>query len=306
MSRVVVAGENLVDRIVRADGTTVHAVGGGPFNTARTIARLGGDVAYLGRVSRDRDGRAIRAALEADGVDCSLVVGTDDPTTLAIAELGEDGSASYRFSVDGTAAAGLTPDDVGDAVGPTTRALHVGTLGLVLEPMAGALAGLVAEAPDGVLVMVDPNVRPSAIRDAARYRAVLAGILARADVVKISSEDARWLDPGREPADTAAALVAGGVRVVLLTAGGAAVVAVTRMRPIEVAVPRVSVVDTVGAGDAFGGGFLASWLDRGLGRADLDDDGAVIACVERAVRVAGLTCTRPGADPPWTAEVDAR
>lgn len=305
MTRIVVAGENLIDLIVRADGVITPIAGGGPYNTARAIGRLGGDVAYLGRISRDRFGRDIRARLVADGVSPALIVDTDDPTTLALAELDASGAASYHFYVDGTAAAGLTPADVASAIGPDTQAIHAGTLGLVLEPMADATVALVDAAPDHVLVMVDPNVRPSIIRDAARYRGHLGAALARADVVKISTEDAAWLSPAQDPRAYAAELVASGVRVVLLTAGGDGVAVVTPSGIAEVAVPRVAVVDTVGAGDSFGGGFLVSWLDRGLGRADLGDHAAILACVERAVRVAAITCTRAGAEPPTTAELDA-
>lgn len=304
MTRVVVAGENLIDLIVRADGTITPVAGGGPYNTARTIGRLGGDVAYLGRISRDRFGRGIRAALIADGVSPALVVDTDDPTTLALAELDASGAASYHFYVDGTAAAGLTPEDVAGAIAADTQAIHAGTLGLVLEPMAQATVALVAAAPERILVMVDPNVRPSIIRDADRYRGHLDAALARADVVKVSVEDAAWLSPAQDPRAYAADLVARGARVVLLTAGGDGVAVVTPGDVTEVPVPRVEVVDTVGAGDSFGGGFLISWLDRGLGRTDLDDRSAVLACVERAVRVAAITCTRAGAEPPTKTDLE--
>jgi fructokinase len=303
MTRIIVAGENLIDLIVRADGTITPIAGGGPYNTARTIGRLGGDVAYLGRISRDRFGRDIRSRLLADGVSPALIVDTDDPTTLALAELDASGAASYHFYVDGTAAAGLAPADVAGAIATDTQAIHAGTLGLVLEPMAQATVALVAAAPADVLVMVDPNVRPSIIRDAARYRGHLDAVLARADVVKISTEDAGWLAPDLPSRAYAARLVESGARVVLLTDGGEGVAVVTPDGITEVPVPSVDVVDTVGAGDSFGGGFLVSWLDRGLGRDDLGDRDAVLGCVERAIRVAAITCTRAGAEPPTRADL---
>ena len=84
---IIVAGEALIDRIVQPDGREVAVPGGGPFNTARTIGRLGGEVAFLGRLSTDRSGMALRAALAADGVDLRWVASTDAATTEAIAEL---------------------------------------------------------------------------------------------------------------------------------------------------------------------------------------------------------------------------
>ena len=305
MSRIVVGGESLIDLIVRGDGRITPVAGGGPFNTARTIGRLGGDVAFLGRLSRDRFGRGMRDRLAQDGVGASLIVDTDDPTTLALAELDESGAAAYRFYVDGTSAPGLTVADTAAAVMDDTQALHVGTLGLVLTPMADALAGLVAAAPDRLLVMVDPNCRPSIIRDEPGYRARLERVLARADVVKVSTDDVEWLAPGTDHRAWATDLVSRGPRVVLLTAGGGGVAIVTPDGIADIPVPRVEVVDTVGAGDAFGGGFLVSWLERGLGRGDLGDHVAIVACVERAVKVAALTCQRAGAEPPTRSELDA-
>jgi fructokinase len=74
---------------------------------------------------------------------------------------------------------------------------------------------------------------------------------------------------------------------------------------VSVPVPVVAVVDTVGAGDAFGGGFLAAWERSGRTRADLLNLASVVEAVRFAIRVASLTCTRPGADPPTITELDA-
>lgn len=63
------------------------------------------------------------------------------------------------------------------------------------------------------------------------------------------------------------------------------------------------VADTIGAGDAFGGGFLAAWIGAGHDRAGLDDEAAVIEATRSAIRVASFTCTRPGAEPPTAAEL---
>src|SRR5436853_2204486 len=164
---VVVAGESLIDRITDADGSVTDVLGGGPLNTARALARLGGRVAFLGRISTDAGGQRLRAALVADRVDVSLVVSTTDPTLIAHAMLDPDGNATYRFGPPGNAAAGLRPDDVPSGLAATTAALHVGTLGLVFEPTADTIAELVAGVPPGTLVVLDPNIRGAAIEDVA-------------------------------------------------------------------------------------------------------------------------------------------
>ena len=123
-------------------------------------------------------------------------------------------------------------------------------------------------------------------------------MLARADVVKVAGDDLEWLDPGSPTLDTARGLLALGPKVVLFTDGGEGVHVLTADGSFAVDVPRVDVFDTVGAGDSFGGGFLATWIDAGLGRGDLGDLAALRAATERAVLVAGITCTRAGAEPP--------
>ena len=301
---IVVAGESLIDLIVRPSGDVVPVPGGGPYNVARTIGRLGGSVAFLGRLSTDRFGELLRSRLGADGVDLSQAVATDDPTTLALAELDASGSATYRFYLDGTSAPGLMPADVPE----TSRdldAVHVGTLGLLLEPIASTLEGWLATLPPRVLVMVDPNCRPSATRDPAAYRARMTRILRRADVVKVSTEDLAFLSPGRSPEGAAADILGLGAAVVLVTAGGRSVRVITGAGSADLRVPAVGVVDTVGAGDSFGGGFLAEWIARGRDRAALADLDALAQVASFAIRVAAITCQRPGADPPTRAEVDS-
>ena len=300
---IVVAGEALIDLLVHAGGQLVAVPGGGPFSTARTIARLGGEVAFLGRLSNDRFGVTLREALAADAVDLDLVETTEAPTTLAIAELDGRGSATYRFHTAETAAPELTAQAVRRAMARRPYALHVGTLGLVLEPMASALAAGVESAPDATLVMIDPNCRPLVIADRDAYLDRLGRVVRRADVVKVSADDAAYISPGAPLKEAAHDLLEAGPSVVLATDGGRAVLVVGRGFTFEVEVPTVPIVDTVGAGDAFGGAFLARWVGRGLGRADLADDAAVREAVNAAVDVASLTCQRAGAEPPRRNEV---
>lgn len=302
---IVVAGESLVDLLVADDGTVVATPGGGPYNVARTLGRLGRPVAYLGRLSTDRFGQILRAHLAADGVDLGLAPATDDPTMLAVAELDDAGTAHYRFHSAATAAAGLALRDVPDGLPASAIALHVGTLGLVLEPMAETIEGLVAGAAPSVLVMADPNCRPAAIRDEPAYRARLDRILARADVIKVSTDDLAWLEPDLDPVAVARRLLARGPAIALVTDGGRPVRIVPGVAGdvVIVDVPAVRVVDTIGAGDAFGAGFLAAWTGAGRGRTELRDVEFVAAATRLAVEVGARTAGRAGAEPPILAEL---
>jgi len=300
---IVVAGESLVDLLVRRDGGVTATPGGGPFNVARALGRLGQPVTFLGRLSTDPFGRLLRAGLVADGVDLRLAPTTDDPTLLAVADIDDDGIATYQFHTVGSAAVGLTSSDIPSGLPSDTTALHVGTLGLVLEPMASTIAELVAAAPRDVLVMADPNCRPAAIGDPVAYRDRLASVFARVDVVKLSTDDLLWLDPDPDAVGAVRRLLEQGPAIVLLTSGGGPTRIVSRRNVIAVAVPAVTVVDTVGAGDAFGAGFLAAWTRAGRGRADLGDLGAVTDATRFAIEVGSRTVGRAGADPPTLTEL---
>ena len=302
---IVVGGEALVDLVVR-DGDEVAAhLGGGPFNCARTLGRLEQPVAYLGRLSSDRFGLRLRAQLEEDGVRLDAVVATDDPTTLALAEVDAQGTAAYRFYVAGTSAAGLTPEAALEVLPERVEMLHAGTLGLVFEPTAQALEAVIERVAGGALVMLDLNCRPSAIEDPDGYRARLERLTARCDVVKASDADLDYLDPGRPDVEAARALLGRGPAVVLLTRGERGACVVTAEGDTDVAAPPVEVVDTIGAGDAFGGGFLAWWRRAGLGVTDLTQGEDVVEATRFACLVAARTCERPGASPPRLAELPA-
>jgi fructokinase len=181
--------------------------------------------------------------------------------------------------------------------------LHVGTLGLVLEPMATAVEHTVLGASEDVLVAVDVNCRPAIIDDRAVYLARVERVLQRADVVKVSADDLAYLRPG--PRDAAIDWLRSAGAVVLHTDGANAVTAFVGDQSCWVPVPSVDVVDTIGAGDAFGGAFVAWWDQAGLGRADLRNLDLVMSAVSAAVEVAAINCTRRGADPPRRADLAA-
>jgi len=301
--RVVVTGEALIDLVLARDGSLDGHPGGGPYNVARTIGRLEQPVAYLGRVSSDGFGRRLLDELEGDGVSLESVVATDAPTTLALAELDAAGAARYQFYESGTSAPGLTLEAASAAFPGHVDTFYVGTLGLVFEPLATTLEALVGRVGDETLVALDPNCRPTMIDDAAAFRGRLSRLLARTDVLKASEEDLAWIDPDAEPVAAARTLLAGEDSVALVTLGGEGALVVTAEETLAVPAPKVDVVDTIGAGDAFMGAFLARWRARGLGRSDLRrldelEEAAAFAC-----RAAAITCSRAGADPPRLAEL---
>jgi fructokinase len=300
---VLVGGEALYDLVLDSSGEIRGHAGGGPFNAARTVGRLGQPASYLGRLSRDRLGRTLAAILTADGVALDAVVETDDPTTLALAEVDDLGVARYRFYERGTSAPGLTARAALDALPEAVAILHVGTLGLTLEPMASALEAVAAELAGSALVSIDPNIRPWVIGDEDVYRERLRRVLGHSHVVKVSEEDVDWLYPGRPAPEAARALLDDGPGVALLTRGGEGVLVVTGDEEVSVEAPKVEVVDTIGAGDAFAGGFLAWWRARELGPDALADLDKVVDATAFGCLVAARTVARAGAFPPHLHEL---
>lgn len=301
--RAVVVGEALVDLVVAVDGSVTAHLGGGPFNAARSAGRLGAAVSFLARVSDDRFGRMIRESLAADGVDLTTIVATSDPTTLAVAELDERGAATYRFHLADTSAPGLTVDDALARLPDDVSVLCLGTLGLLLPPMAEASMALADSVRGRAAVVVDPNIRTALLgADDGEYRRRLDAVMALADVVKVSDDDLAWITPSLSTDDGARALVERGTRTVVVTRGSDGATAFGR-DGLRVDVPgqRVAVVDTIGAGDSFVGALVARLVAEG--DRWLDDATALADSLSFANRVAGITVSRAGASPPTLAEL---
>ena len=312
---VVVAGEALVDLVPDPDGRLRALPGGSPFNVAVGLGRLGVDTALLGALSDDAFGRLLADRLDDAGVRMRPAARTSRPTTLAMVHLDDAGHASYGFYLDGTSATGFGGADVAqaDAEEPAlaTAPLHVslGAVTLASDGTGATLAGLIAEAASRPFVSLDPNVRPAVIGDMAAERAALERAVAAVDLVKVSDEDLAALMPGRDPLAVAGEWARSGPALVVVTRGGDGATAVrAEGGTLTVASLPVSVVDTVGAGDAFTSGLLAALDERAL----LDrhalrsaDAGTLREVLDLASRVAAITCTRRGAEPPTRAELAA-
>ncbi|NUW39063.1 carbohydrate kinase family protein [Nonomuraea rhodomycinica] len=282
----------------------VHA-GGGPANTAVALARLGTPTRFLGRLSGDVFGRLFRDRLASSGVDLSACVEAAEPSTLAVASLDERGQAAYGFHAEGAAdwawtAAELASRDLGGA-----SCLHTGSLALVREPGRDAVEAFAAAAARGATVSIDPNVRPSL---APRVAYDVTRWCAFADILRLSEDDLAFLAPD-EPVERVCDLWhAAGAPLVIVTRGGAGALVSLNGERAEVAAPRVTVVDTVGAGDAFTAGLLHRLDRRGLlgGRLDGLDLATAVDAAAFAARVAALTCAVAGANPPWARDLDDR
>jgi fructokinase len=311
---IVVGGEALVDLVpaattVRGElGPLLPRLGGGPYNTAVALGRLGAPAAFLSRVSTDSFGDALLDRLRDSGVRTDLVQRGPEPTTLAVVTLAADGSARYAFHVQGTADRLVTdpgplPDDV--------TAVSFGTLSLVLEPGASVYETVLRrESGRGRLTVLDPNIRADLIDDPVAYRARFAGWLPSVGVLKVSEEDARWLGGLPDDGDVeplVADWLSAGVTAVVLTRGSTGLTAFAGpdLR-VDVPAVRARVADTIGAGDTVHAALLA-WLHGHKVGSAADvaglDGPAWSGALGFAAAAAAVTVGRVGAEPPYAAEL---
>ncbi len=294
---ITVFGEALVDLLIAPDGSVDAALGGAPFNTARACARLGVATEFVGVLSTDRFGTMLADRLTADGVSIDGAPRVELPTTLAAAELDDAGAASYRFYIEGTSAPALT------SLAGSGDVWFTGGLGLVLEPMAVTAEAAIVGGAGRALTMVDVNCRPLIVPDRDRYLTRVLQVLGSTDIAKVSDDDLDYLVPGAAALDAARSLLDHGPSVVLLTAGAAGVHVLTRDGERFVPAERAEVVDTVGAGDTFGAGFLVRWCESGDLRG-FDELDRLVDAAAYGARAAAVVVGRRGADPPTRADLD--
>ena len=301
----VVIGEALVDLVGQRGGRTLVAhPGGSPANVALGLARLGDPVTLMTMLGRDAFGEMVTSHLQASGVRVDGGPG-EAPTSLAVATLAA-GIATYDFRIDWEIG-GLEPLPV------ETRCLHTGSLATVLEPGRQHVQDLMErEHQRGrVTISYDPNVRPALLGTPERALPGIEHLVSQSDVVKVSDEDLHWLYPGRPDEEVARDWLARGPVLVVVTRGGNGVYALTAQLEVRRPATAIDLVDTVGAGDSFTSGLL-----DGLRRADLIggvrrdalsaiDESSLVSILDDASLVAAITCSRPGANPPTRAEVEA-
>jgi fructokinase len=299
-------GEALIDMLPRtsSDGEPSFApyAGGAVFNTAIALGRLGAPAGFFSGLSSDLFGDLLREVLTASGVDTTPAHVSNRPTTLAFVRL-TNGHASYAFYDENTAGRMLTEADL-----PATgaEALFFGGISLVGEPCGTAYEALQTREASTKVTMIDPNIRPGFITDEAPYRARIDRMIARADIVKLSDEDLHWLKGAGDSATLARQILSTGPKLVCITEGAKGATGYTATETVHVTATPVTVADTVGAGDTFNAGVLASLHQSGAltkaGLAALSAD-TIRAALTLGTRAAAITVSRPGANPPWAREL---
>lgn len=281
--------------------------GGALANSAIAAARLGQPTAFVGQLSTDFFGDRLQAHLQDNGVDMQAVSRDNAPTALAFVE--RQGTVNrYAFYFEGTAGTRWSPQGM-PVLPESCRCLYFGSIALLFEPAATHIMALVRAERGRRVVVFDPNVRPSVIRDLPAFRLLAAQCLRLCDLVKLSDEDASVLFPNLPMAQVAGLCLAQGASAVVVTRGaqGATLYRCDRL-PMHVTPPAVALRDTVGAGDTFGAALSVALLEAGVeqpGQLAGVSDATWAAVLRFAAMAAALNCTRDGADPPRRGELDA-
>lgn len=302
-------GEALIDMLPRTATTGEAAfapyAGGAVFNTAIALGRLGAPSAFFSGVSTDMLGEILADTLTASKVDTQFLARSARPTTVAFVKL-VDGQATYAFYDVGTAGVMLAENDL-PTLPATVSTLFFGGISLVNDPAASTYEALQArEAPTRV-TMIDPNIRPGFIAGKEpEYRARIERMIARADIVKLSDEDLHWLMGAGDIESLARSILAKGPKLVFITEGAAGARAITASQNRFVAAHKVTVADTVGAGDTFNAGALCALHEAGAltkTRVASLSDAELDAALHLGVQSAAVTVSRAGANPPWRNEL---
>ncbi|MDH2325793.1 carbohydrate kinase [Cereibacter sp. SYSU M97828] len=298
---ILCCGEALIDMLPKDGGFMPHA-GGAVFNTAIALGRLGAPAGFFSGLSNDLFGAKLVHVLEESRVDTGFCARSNRPTTLAFVTL-TNGQAQYAFYDENTAGRLLAADDL-PALPADVQALFFGGISLVNEPAAETYAALMAREAPARMTMLDPNIRPGFITDPDTYRARIERMLALADIVKLSDEDLHWLEGPGDAVTLARGLLARGPKVVFVTKGAEGAHAITQTQDRFAPSQRVTVADTVGAGDTFNAGILAALHRAGalVKDAVLTDD-ILDAALDLGGRAAAVTVSRAGANPPWEHEL---
>ena len=305
---ILCCGEALIDCLPRnlPGGVEVFQPvnGGSVYNTAIALGRLGHSVGLFAGMSTDFFGDSLRTGLKASNVSLKFLRLKPLHTTLAMVKL-TNGHAQYSFIDDASAGRMLVKADLPKLPRAVT-ALHFGSISLIPEPCGSTYEALMKREAKSRVISLDPNIRPTLIKDKAKHLKRLNRLIAITDILKISDEDVKWMTGSTNLEKAARGWLKKGAKLVVITKGGNGCLLFSKRFAFEALAPKVAVADTVGAGDTFTAGFLYHLSTHSLlnkkALASIDDE-ALKAAAFYAMKAAAITVSRPGADPPWQQEM---
>jgi 2-dehydro-3-deoxygluconokinase len=293
VSGLVTLGETLALATSSTPGSLAHAttldlgIGGAESNVAIGVRRLGGTATWIGRVGADSFGTRVVRELRAEGLDVRAVVDGDAPTALMVKERRTVEAGRVWYYRAASAGSRLGPDDVPPDTVRGADVVHLTgiTPGLSASAHLAVHAAVDLAAEAGVPVSFDVNHRRGVW--GTRHAAPVYRELAAAAAVVLAGDDEARLLTGSSATDPDALLEALAATTdgdVVLKLGAEGCLASIAGARLHVPAVPISVVDTVGAGDAFVAGYLAELVAGRPTEQRLDT----------AVRCGALACMSTG------------
>ncbi len=310
---ILCCGEALID-FVPLSGENAYrpCPGGSIHNIAVGLGRLGTPVSFFSKLSQDFFGDMLIEYLDKNGVETNYCPRTSAPTTLAFVSLPneeKDDEPQYAFYANQSADRSLTESELPAELSKNIKALHFGSISLVMEPGASSLEKLIKRESRQRIISLDPNIRPGLIFDKKAYLERFEQWIKLADIIKLSQADMNWLYPNEKIEETIARWFEMGISLCILTLGATGAKGYLPNKEFVFSpTPKTEIADTIGAGDAFLSATLAylhksNFLDSKKHLQNISSE-ELSECLTYANRAAAINCSRAGANPPYKNELE--
>jgi len=309
---ILCCGEALIDFVPLSGGDAYRpCLGGSIYNIAVGLGRLETPVSFFSKLSKDFFGDMLVEYLDQNGVDTSYCPRTSAPTTLAFVSLPneeKDDEPQYAFYANQSADRSLREDELPEKLSENIKALHFGSISLVMEPGASSLEKLMKRESGKRVISLDPNIRAGLISDKKAYLQRFEQWIKLVDIIKLSQADMNWLYPDEKTEAIIARWFDMGISLCILTLGSTGAQGyMPNKEPVFASTPKIEVADTIGAGDSFLSATLAylyksDFLNSKEHLQNISSE-ELSECLTYANRAASINCSREGANPPYKNEL---
>lgn len=302
MKKILCFGDILIDFISKDKGKTVaesdlfeKRAGGSIFNVAVGLSRFGNRVSFLAKVGNDEFGKYLKNILKEENVNDKWTFQvTDLNTTLAFASVDIEGKPSFDFHKDKREIAQVDVIDVSEISCERFDLFHFGSTTILESKTARTMEYLSKKMKEeNVFVTLDPNVRPSLIKNKESFIDLVVRLIKNVDLLKLSDDDLQYLAGTRDFIIAKSTLEIDDDTIVVLTMGSKGAKLFYKNMELFEQGYRVDVAETTGCGDSFMSALISGLLEYDE-PGSLDDE-SLSRILRRANASAAMVATRIGA-----------